>query len=57
LPRSTSEASDTIWSLPPRIHCTSGRLVICANPDTSQYFGEIALLTPCSPGAVPGQFG
>src|ERR1019366_4540707 len=54
-PRSTSEASDTIWSASPRIHSTSGRSATSANPDTSQNFGEIALFTPRSPGAVAGR--
>ena len=56
-PRSTSEASETIWSASPRIHRTSGLSPMPAKPDRSQYFGEIALFTPREPGAVPGQLG
>src|SRR4028119_134487 len=56
VPKSRKEASETIVSLEPLIQSTGGFGSTREKPETSQYFGEMALFMPRLPGATRGQF-
>src|SRR5690349_7321950 len=59
VPNSKNELSDTIWSSAPRTHRIGGLGTAARKRCTESptYLGDIALVGPSTPGAMPGQFG